>query len=133
MSNTFSPIVALWPSTRNFLVTCASSDTKGRKPSNLISRPDEVAVGVDIRQRKAGSRIEDWKHGETVRQRKAGPDEHAIGRVPRERSALVGPDHRVLDVAEEAVEVVEVADRRRARVGRDNAVVAVERITRGDL
>src|SRR5260221_1987218 len=72
-----------------------------RIAAGRVARADEVAVGVDVREREAASRIENGKNGAAARQRHARPHEHATGRAPRPRAALAGPNHPALEVAEE--------------------------------
>ena len=106
---------------------------EGRESPDAVSRPDKVTVAVDVRDREPRPGVEHRKEGEPVRQRQAGPDEHTIRRIPGERPALVRANDGILDVPEEAVEVVEIADGGRARVRRDNPVVAVKRVAPRDL
>src|SRR5262249_48734432 len=87
---------------------------------DVVAWPDEVAVRVEVRQRKPGSDVEHGKHGEAARERQARPKEGSIRRVPREGTARVGANHRILDVAEKAVEVVQVANGRRSRERADD-------------
>src|SRR5207248_2646046 len=95
---------------------------ESRITADRIARPDEVTIGIDGRQWKACPRVEHREHGKPAREADARPHQDTVRGIPRQRASLVRTDHRVLDVAEEGVEVVEIADRRRTRVRDDDLI-----------
>src|SRR6266850_7618339 len=81
------------------------------KAAGPVSRADEIPVFVDHRQRKSGPQVQHGEYRESARQADVAPEEVPVGCIPGQRSTCVWPDHRVLDVSEVAVEVIQIAYR----------------------
>src|SRR5262245_49082355 len=106
---------------------------KGRIPARLVSRANEVSFFVYNRHRKSGADVDEREDAEPSWQRDVAPEQVAVGCIPGERTPFVGTDHRVLDIPEIAVEVVQVSNGRRSGVRADDLIGTVELIPGGDL
>ena len=132
MLNTLSPIVALWPNSRRRLVTCVSSDTKvGNRPASFLAPTKSRFSSIVDKGKPCEYRAREQR--EAARQADVAPDQVAVRRIPGQRTSRVGPDHGILDVPVVRVEVIQVANGRRARVRGDDLIRAVELIAAGDL
>ena len=93
-----------------------------------IARPHIVLIFVHKRVRKTASPINDRGHRDLAREPDVSPEEQAIGRVEWLQRILVGTNHRMTDIAEVAIKVVQIAESARTHIGHEEIVLLLKAI-----
>src|SRR5437588_9181240 len=101
-----------------------------------VAQPYEVLLLVAQGEGEATARLEDGRDGDATREADGAPRDQAVRHVEGEVRVLILSDDGRAEVAEVAVEVVEVAARARAHVGDEEGVLRLlllQKEARGQL